>query len=199
MKKHLYYLHCKKKKSINISTLQIKESMLEATQGISNKEITTHDYYRIIIYVSHMTWIVSHNLKLGSFHWGKNVIVVSNIFLVSSFLIPSCLLVRIYMKTQFSEQRKTTHISFHTFHFKAFHPETFPSLVSGPDWQKTQMRLLTPRWYHSFFSRSCTYPISIADMPSIYCSHWFLLQFSAFSIGISNEALRKWGAIRKGW
>lgn len=32
-------------KSINVSTLQIEGSMLEATQGISGEEITTHDYY----------------------------------------------------------------------------------------------------------------------------------------------------------
>ena len=173
--------------------------MLEATQGTSGEEITAHDYYWIIISVSRMSWIVSHNLKLGSFHWGKNMVVVANIFLVSSFLIPSCLLVRVYMKSWFSEQRKTSHISFQTFHFKAFHPETFPSLVSRPDWQKTQVPLLTPCWYSHFFSRSCLHPISIADRPSIHYSHWFFLQFSAFSISISNEAFRKWGAIREGW
>lgn len=57
----------------------MEESMLEATRGIDSKEITTRDYFWIIIYVSHVTWVVSHNLKLGSFHWGEDVIAVSNI------------------------------------------------------------------------------------------------------------------------
>lgn len=122
------YIICiaRQKKGINVSTLQIKESMLEATQGIGGKEITTHDDYWIIIYVSHMTWIVSHNLKLGSFHWGKNVIVVSNIFLVSSFLILSCLLVRIYTKSRFSEQRKTNPHLFPNISFQSISPRNIP-------------------------------------------------------------------------
>lgn len=180
------------KKSANVSTPQIKESVLEATQGLSGAKINARDYYWIIIYVSRVTWIAGHNLKLGSLRGGKNVILESNVFLVSSFLIASCLSARINMKTCFSDQRKITHISFQTFHFNAFHPETSPSLALRPETPGASLDSLPVPPFLLQVTRTGQLFFTIATCP--------LLSLTPLTVlGISTETFRKWGAIRTGW